>query len=335
MKKKITIWIVIIILISGGVFWYLQNQQPNTTYTTFPVEKGNLAQTVSVTGEVKPEVQYDLAFMTSGRLESITVTVGDSVIKKQKLATLDRSTLNAELRQAEAAISYEKNTLYNMKRRGSTYKKEQEEAQRANIKKAIEAKNVILTQIKNLSIYSPIDGLIIRKAINVGEIAVANESILTVAETRDLIVESNVPESDIVKIKLGQKAQVDFDALTPEEKFEAEIFEIEPASTVIQDVVYYKIKLKLVVRADERIKTGMSVNIDIKTEEKESVLMIPLRAVITEGEHKFVNILKNKDQNITERVKISTGLVGDEGMVEVKSGLSVGDNVITFTKNGS
>ena len=121
------------------------------------------------------------------------------------------------------------------------------------------------------------------------------------------------------------------DALPADEKLSARVFEIEPASTVIQDVVYYKIKLKLDAQ-DERLKNGMSADIDIRSAEKENALVVPQRAIKIEGTEKFVEVLKDAKNNITERKKIITGLEGDEGSVEVKSGLEEGDEVVTFAK---
>jgi multidrug efflux pump subunit AcrA (membrane-fusion protein) len=144
----------------------------------------------------------------------------------------------------------------------------------------------------------------------------------------DLIIQSKVPESDIVKVKLGQHAKVSLDALTQEDIFDAEIIEIDPASTNVQGVVYYNIKLKLNT-VDVRVKPGMSLNIDINTAEKNDVVSIPSRAIKIEGSKKFVDIL-NADKISTTKVFVETGLEGDEGMVEVKTGLNGGEKVVTF-----
>jgi len=147
-----------------------------------------------------------------------------------------------------------------------------------------------------------------------------------------LIVESKVPESDIIKIENGQKAIISLDAFNKEDDFEAEIYEIDPAATIIQDVVYYKIKLRL-LNNNSKFKPGMSADIDVKTAEANNVLMIPLRAIETDdGGEKIVQVLVSND--IINKVKITTGLEGDEGMIEVKSGLKSGEKVITYIRDG-
>jgi len=82
---------------------------------------------------------------------------------------------------------------------------------------------------------------------------------------------------------------------------------------------------------DQRLKPGMSANVDVRTNEKSDVLMIPLRAIKIRNGEKFVDVLKDND--LTQEVKITTGLEGDGGMVEAKSGLKDGNKVVTFSKS--
>jgi RND family efflux transporter MFP subunit len=333
-KKKTYIILTLIILIIGGIYYY-KTKKPKVEYTTSEASKGTLAQTVSVTGKIVAPEETDLSFKLSGQIEKLLVDVGDKVKKGQLIATVDKGTLLGQLRQARADVSVQKNILKNMIRRRNTYKKEDEAAQRARIRSAEAAESEILTQLGETSLYSPIDGMVIRKNVNVGEITVANAvtantSVVTVAQEGELELESNVPESDIVKVILDQNADVTLDAFTTQTVFPAQVMEIEPASTVIQDVVYYKVKLRF-PEYDQRFKNGMSADIDIHTAEKNNVVIIPLRAVKTEGNDKFVDVLQ-PDGITTQKIKITTGMEGDEGMVEVKSGLSGGEKVVTFTK---
>jgi RND family efflux transporter MFP subunit len=167
-----------------------------------------------------------------------------------------------------------------------------------------------------------------------GENVSPNATLLKIVDPEKMEIQSNVPESDIVKVEIGQPAKVAFDALPSDEILQAKVTEVDPASTVIQDVVYYRVKFKL-DNFDSRLKIGMSEDVDILTASKENALMIPLRAVKTEGTDKYVEILKDEINNITSKIEITTGLEGDDGMTEVVSGnLSVGDKVITLVSNG-
>lgn len=334
MSKKKIIWIIIILTIVFGGYFYFKGKAPKIEYTTADVTRGDLTQTVSVTGKVSPDEQADLSFKSGGRLASVNFDVGEPIIKGDKVATIDAGDLSSRLAQAQAEIKFQKKTLDNMQKRKDVYNKDQRDAQRANIAKAEEAYNIIVEQSKDLSVYAPIDGTVVKRYADPGENISANAIIISIAKSGDLLVESNIPESDISKVKINQAAEIDFDAFSPEEKFEATVSDIEPAATVIEDVVYYKTKLRL-ASIDERLKVGMSANIDIKTAEKDNVLMAPMRAVQTENSQKFVQLYKIIETTVSiEKVKVETGLEGDEGMVEITSGLKEGDKVVTFTKNG-
>jgi RND family efflux transporter MFP subunit len=326
--KKRTIWIIILLaLIGSGVYYFTAKKTPSQ-YTTETARKMDIAQTVSVTGTINPKNIINLAFKVSGIVKEMNVAVGDAVKKGQRLAKVDPSTLLAQLEASDQDIEYQDETYDYMKDNKATYEREQREAQNALVKKAEALNRAARINVSETYLYAPIAGTIIKKNVDLGEIAIFNSTVLTVAEG-EMEIESNVPESDIIKVSLGQKANIAFDAFPVSEKFEASIFNIEPAATVIQDVVYYKVKLQL-NNPDSRIKPGMSCDVDIKTAEKKNVIGIPLRAVKTENDKKYVEILKDEKNQITEKVYVTTGLEGDDGIVEITSGLSGGENVITL-----
>lgn len=208
----------------------------------------------------------------------------------------------------------------------SDFTKDSNNAQIAGARAAYE---LSLLNLDKATLISPVNGIITEVNNKPGEIlgtGVIKETFSRVMSL-DFIIESLIPESDITKIKLGQHAKVTFDSLTTDDVFDGEVIEIDPASTTVQDVVEYKIKLKL-NNTDPRIKPGMSTNIDIATAQKNDVLSIPSRAIKTEGTKKYVDVLQA--DNTTKKIYIETGLEGDEGMVEVTKGLSGGEKVVTF-----
>lgn len=338
-NKKRIIWGIIITAVVAGGYYLLRPKAPVTVYTTADVTRGNLAQTVSETGTIKTVNQTDLSFKISGRVVSLLADVGDQIKTGQLLARLDTGTLGSQLKQAEYDLKYQKEVLASMKEKDDVYNGEDKDAQRAKIKSAEEEIVSVQSQIRDTYMYSPIDGVILKRNVDPYETTVANSPtpVFTVGDPSDLVIETNVPESDITKIKIGQKAGIVFDALPASEIFKGAVTKIDPDSTVIQDVVYYRIKLKL-DQANGAVKSGMSANIDVHTAEVYNVLIIPQRAVATEGlptgqagNNKFVQIL-NSDGKTTTKVQIQTGLQGDEGMVEIKSGLQEGQKVVTFTQ---
>ncbi|HAT74017.1 MAG TPA: hypothetical protein DCS08_03355 [Candidatus Moranbacteria bacterium] len=326
-KKKTYVILALILMIIGGIY-YWKSQPKKITYTTETAKVGTIAKTVSATGEIVPETQADLSFKLSGRIDSMLVNVGDRVMAKQKIATVDKGTLLEELSRANNEIEVQKKTLSDMKDKDDTYSDDQIKAQKAQIKKAEDAVNIILTQIKATTLYSPLDGIVTKKIAELGENITVNSPVLTVSSLGEPYIQIDVPESDIVDVKIGQHAKITFDALSSDENLEGEIFEIEPASTVISDVVYYKAKIRL-AKMDERLKIGMSADADINIFEKNSVVMIPYRAVKNDGDQDYVEILKA--ENVVEKINVKTGVKGDEGMVEIVSGLKGGEKVIVLS----
>lgn len=330
-KKKYIIWIIILLAIGAGVYYFVQSRKPVTTYTTENAVRGDLAQTVSVTGEIVPENQAGLSFQIGGEVSQVYVDVGDKVIKGQRVAQLKAGTLLEDLTQAEKSLEAQKQTYEDIKEKDDTYSDEQRRSQRATVGQYESAVREAKVNLARTVLYSPINGVVTRKNINTGEVVAVNEAVVDIMGEGALEIRADVPESDIIKVAVGQKADVTFDALPSSEIISAEVVEIDPASTVIQDVVYYRVKLKFT--ADPRIKPGMSADVDVKTAEKKDVVMIPLRAVKTEGEKEYVEILKVQNgKEVTEKAYVTTGLHGDDGMVEIPSGLFGGEKVVTLTK---
>ncbi|PIP27843.1 MAG: hypothetical protein COX29_04325 [Candidatus Moranbacteria bacterium CG23_combo_of_CG06-09_8_20_14_all_35_22] len=164
-KKKTYVILALIILIISGIY-YWKTRLVKIDYTTEMAKVGTIAKTVSATGEIVPEIQADLSFKLSGRINSMLVEVGDVVKKGQVIATIDKGTLNDELSKANYEVEVQKKTLRDIKKRDETYNDFQEDAQRAQIKKAEEAVQIILAQIRETTLYSPLDGIVTKKILN-------------------------------------------------------------------------------------------------------------------------------------------------------------------------
>ena len=145
---------------------------------------------------------------------------------------------------------------------------------------------------------------------------------------------------------LKQPAQITLDALGQDRIFSAEVTAIDPAQTVISDVVYYKVTLQIegkyrqdktvdmVVSADDlkEIRPGMTANVTISTAYKEGALMIPERAIIERGGVKYVRVITDLKKGLFEEREVKTGLRGGDAQIEIIDGLHDGDQIITFLK---
>lgn len=208
-----------------------------------------------------------------------------------------------------------------------------ENAQRsrnATVEAAKIAYQQALTNLDKTALKAPVSGVITKINYKPGEVlgTASLSSSFGKMVAKDFVLEADVPESDIADIKVGQLAEVSFDAFSAEEKFSAKIFEIEPGATVVQDVVYYKIKLSL-DNFDGRLKEGMSFDADIKIFRKEDVLFVPRRAFL--GDQMKVRVL-SEDGKTAREVSVEKGTEGDDGLVEIISGLKEGEEVIILEK---
>ncbi|MCH7758840.1 efflux RND transporter periplasmic adaptor subunit [Patescibacteria group bacterium] len=200
-------------------------------------------------------------------------------------------------------------------------------SQKAQIKQAQANFENILVQIEKIKLKSPIDGLVIKQEATLGEIVVVNTVVVSLISKDQFEIEVHIPEADIAKLKIGNLAQITLDAYGREQLFEAHIVKIDPAETMIEGVATYKIIMQF-TKKDERVKSGMTANIDILTEKREKVIAISQRALINRDGDKLVRILDEND--LIKQVIVETGLRGSFGEIEIVSGLKEGDRVIIF-----
>lgn len=249
----------------------------------------------------------------------------------------------------------------------STIKKDQ-----LNLQQAQNNYNNILNQVNNLNIYAPIDGIIISQNINEGdELSNSNSSASTSsssssnttssssssnsntgsstsisnlssvynqADTAVIISNSGysidvpIDETDISKIKIGQKANITTDDLQGQ-TFEGTVTEISSVPTIQNNVASYDVTVSLPYT--DKLKLGQSMNVSIVVAQKENTLLLPIEAVQTNGNNKYVILYDESNsnsngKNIKNIKQVTTGIYNDK-YIEILSGLSEGDKVVVPT----
>lgn len=200
----------------------------------------------------------------------------------------------------------------------------------AEVKQAQAIFEAAQNNITKSIIEAPIEGQVTKIEKNIGEQISANQTMIHLLADNNLEVEIDISETDINKINKNDRVEITLDAFGDEIKIPAIVYEIEPAETVIQGVIYYKTTINLETPESliNQIKPGMTANATITTAEKENVLIIPSRAIIEKnGDGKFVRIMEDKK---VKEIPIQTGLYGDDGLVEIISGLTEGQEIITY-----
>ena len=186
-------------------------------------------------------------------------------------------------------------------------------------------------------IKAPIDGKVTKVNYSVGETPAVASPVIQILGNERYEIKVDIPESDITKVRVGERVTIELDAFGSDHPFKGVVTFIDPAQTLIKDVTYYKATISFNEDSwSDQIKPGMTANITIISEEKTDVLYIPQRAVkvreavLGEVPEKYVEIMVNGQP---QEKTVLIGLRGDNGLVEITSGVNENDEVVTFKKD--
>ncbi len=175
-------------------------------------------------------------------------------------------------------------------------------------------------------IKSPIAGIVTDIMVEEGEPMSLFQPMMTVMSP-ELKLIADVVETDIADLKVGQKAKVDFDAFSDNEVFEAKVFKISSSEKVLQGVIYYEVEFSLTQKKNNKLKSGLTGNIDIEVEGKKAVVAIDPQSIEYEDGLAKVYVLDASGQK-QERI-VEVGLEGDD-FVEITKGIEEGDEVVLY-----
>lgn len=193
----------------------------------------------------------------------------------------------------------------------------------AQIAQAEASLGKIEAQRRDLMIYAPVSSVVTSVRGEIGEIIGPDVIVVSLASGGALQIKLNVVEDKIVNVRIGQKARITFDAIEGQE-FDGKVVAIDPAETIVGGAVYYQTTI-LFDKVDERIRSGMTANVWINTATSKDALFVPASAVQIKDGKKIVQVLSG-EQSIKREVV--TGIENDRGMIEIVSGLSLGEQVI-------
>lgn len=203
--------------------------------------------------------------------------------------------------------------------------------QQAQVRQAEASLDLITNQLNNNRIIAPSEGIVTKINSQIGEQTTPAQAVISMIADNNFSIDIDVSETDIAKVKVGNRASIYLDAYGEDVKFDGLVNFIEPAETVIQGVTYYKVKISFTPDSSREIKSGMTATAKIATDQRSNIIIIPQRAVIDQDGRKIVKTLNG--DTVTEH-QVTLGMNGDNGLVEVLSGIQAGDQVITSTKNG-
>jgi len=309
------------------------------TLTTWQKNVEGLAADAALPGAVS-EAQYNLVQVSSLLTNAnaalnkavLTGSATQSVIDGYKTDIASaRSAVNAGASALTTAITAERNagTALETSRKNLTLKQagtraSDVAAQEADVKAAEADLASARAQLGKTIIRAPFTGLVTKMDLKVGAIASANTSEAAMVSSGVFQIESFVPEINVAIIEVGDKAEVTLDAYGSGTVFAASILSIDPSDTVRDGVSTYRSLLQF-SGIDPRIRSGMTANVVITTDERDGVISIPQGIVVERDGKKYVSV---KTTNGIEEREVTTGAVSSLGNIEILSGLSEGDMVI-------
>ena len=331
--------------------------KPETAYETTTVEKGNISTTVTATGTIEPVTSVDVGTQVSGIVSKIYVDYNSEVKAGQVIAELDRTNListlesqRANLTSAEGSLAYQKanferyKTLYDkglisandfeQARLSYIQAQQQVTTARQSVKRAE-------TDLGYATITSPINGVVLSKAVEEGQTVAASFStptLFTIAQDlTDMRVIADIDEADIGEVKEGQRVSFTVDAF-PADIFQGSVTQVRQQPTTESNVVTYEVVISA-PNADLKLKPGLTANVTIFTLEKNDILTVsakalrfsPNEALIADDETIQGTDAKNKlwvrEGKVFRAIPVEVGVTNGT-MTEIKSGINAGTEVL-------
>lgn len=314
MKKKKVKWFVILGIVALIAIVCLvktsKSSQKELVIRTHVVGEYTVENTVTATGTIEPVETVEVGTQVSGKVEKIYVDFNDVVKKGDLLAELDKLTLNQNVSRARASLTSAESQL-NYAKLSYERTKQLYEANAATLAAFQEAQNTYtqaqmsqknaqaaydqaLVDLSYAEIYSPIDGVVLDRAVEVGQTVAASFStptLFTLAnDLTKMQVEAAVDEADIGQVKIGQRVSFTVDAYTYD-TFEGTVNQIRMKATTTSNVVKYTVIISA-PNPDLKLFPGMTANVTIITEEATG-LAVPAEALnFTPDEQVLRNLQK-------------------------------------------
>lgn len=289
---------------------------------------GKAIEAIYATAIVEPVIWSEIAPIKTGRITSVSVQEGDIVHSGDILAQLDDADLRAQVEEQEALAEYYEE---NLKRSALLLKKgydsqEKYDARKADLLQTKARISMYEEQIRQLALIAPIDGTVLWRDVDPGEVKQAGAPLFWIGNPKPLQLVAEIDEKDIPKIKAGQNTLITADAF-PKRIMTGKIKKISPKG----DPVNKSYRVYVELPENIPLMIGMTVETNTIIQEKSNVLLIASGAVT---ENSTVWLAVNEGTHIVAKnIPVETGIRGTDH-TEIISGLFENDQVILPPYNG-
>lgn len=297
------------------------------------VEVMKLTDDTQAVGSLKSRQGVTLRPEVSGRITQLNFKDGERVKKGQLLVQFDDQLQQAQVKQSQAELSIaQANHKRNQELVTQNFiSKRSVEESAANLEVAQAKLSLSQATASRLKIIAPFDGMTGIRTVNVGDYLKDGGDIVNIEDIAAVYVDFRLPERFQSKVKKGQKAQVDMDAL-PGRKFTAVIQAIDP----LLDANGRSVGVRACIdNRQNQLRPGMFARVNTVFSERENAIVVPEEAIVPQAGKQFVIKLldgadkgSEKETKTTQRVEVKVG-IRRPGMVEILEGLAEGDEIVT------
>lgn len=299
MKKKILIiaGVLGIAAIAVLVFKPFSKKTVEYAFETSKVQKGLITNTVTATGTIEATTTINVGTQVSGIIQRVYVDFNDKVKQGQLLAKLDETALRAQLEQSQASVDqaqaqlnyqeatynrlkvlYDKSLIAQADYDQAVYNYENSKATLSNARSSLARAKV---NLEYATIYSPIEGVVLNRAVEEGQTVAASFNTPTlftiVNDLTQMEVQTSVDEADIGKVKQGQRVEFTVDAY-PDMQFKGTVSQVRLQPVTTNNVVTYVVVLNA-PNPDKKLMPGMTASATIYVEEKQNALFVTGKAL--------------------------------------------------------
>ncbi len=310
-----------------------QETSVNVTVQTTPVRKGLIRQIIQANGVLNalPNQDVKISALVPGRVNELLAMEGDAVENGQVIATLDSSTLEDQVKEAQAALeSARANEVRTEKlfERGIAAGREKEDAHHELVA-AQSAYDTVQTQLSRAHVRSPISGTVVKRFVNVGEQVdgTSNEPIMEVANDNPIELTASLQTSFLSLVKVGLEAEVRTDAFS-NVVFQGKIVAILPIVDPATNAVAVRIRI---ANGSHQLRSGMFASAGIITSVRNDAISVPTSSLVMTNEEPKVFVVR-PDSTVQER-RVKTGWRDGENM-EILEGVKPGEMVVTIGSYG-
>ncbi len=333
-----------VVVIGGIAFLLMRNkatmeakaEQPIVlipTVSTELVEEQALSENLEVQGSIQAQNEVVVIAETQGRITNIFTKLGDRVGQGSPLVKVDSVLKYSGYIVAKANYDKAKRDVERLRelRKENNASESELESAELGLQNAKAQFIAAERQLRDAVITSPIGGTVVERPVSVGAMIVPGTPVATIVDVSTVKLKANVPEQEVLKLRVGDKVRVRADVY-PDAEFTGTVSFISIKGDAAHN---YPIEVVLQNSGKYPLKAGMSAKMSRQTRESRQALMIPRLAVMGSVKSPSVFVVETEQGKMVAKLKNIVVGVENGTKVEVVSGLQRGERLVVNGQNNA